>query len=252
MYMRFVYVSVQAEKVTALAHFYETRIAPVLRETKGCLFAGLVQSEKKADECISLTLWNTPEYAERYEHSGVFGSLLEEIEPFLASSSEWKVQLSEDLTLEWGPVKEQPAVRAYPVAAASAEKAPDETQPAHLYLRIVSGKTKPGRFEAFSRRYREEVIPALLEEDGCRYACLVRGMQDETEGLSVTLWDSKESADRYERSGRFDMNVERIRPVLSSLYQWKMALDPSQQVQVATSEDLAVKGYRVVTCESFE
>ena len=76
-------------------------------------------------------------------------------------------------------------------------------------------------------------------------------MQDENEALSVTLWDSKDKADAYEQSGRYAQLLDKATPMLSSLLQWKMALDPSQQASVATSDDMTVAGYHVVTGESF-
>ena len=250
MYMRFVHLRVKPEKMAAFEIFYENRVAPTLHEMKGCLFASLIQSEDHPDECISMTLWNTLEDAQDYEQSR-YDALIKENEPYLADSSEWRIQLSDDLTLEFKPVKEPPVVQAFPVATASAGAALKEAEPVQMYLRIVSGTVQPGKFEALKKVYTEETIPALLATDGCRYAYLIGGMQDSLEALSVTLWDSKEQADAYEQSGRYRQVVDKLMPMLSALFQWKMALDSSQQASVATSEDISVEGYHVVTGESF-
>ncbi len=250
MYMRFVYLRVKPEKIAAFETFYENRVAPTPRQMKGCLFASLIQSEAHADECISMTLWNALEDAQDYEQSGRYDALIKENEPYLADSSEWRIQLSDDLTLEFKPVKEPPVVQAFPVATASVDAAPTEAGSSPMYLRIVSAKLRPGQFEAFRQHYTEEVIPALLAQKGCRYAYLTQGVEDD-EILSVTLWDRKAYADAYELSGRFDQLIELAEPMLSSLFQWKMSLDPSQQATVATSDDLTVEGYHVVTCQSF-
>ncbi len=249
MYMRFVHLRVKPEKMAAFEIFYENRVAPTLHEMKGCLFASLIQSEDHPDECISMTLWNTLEDAQDYEQSR-YDALIKENEPYLSDSSEWRIQLSDDLTLEFKPVKEPPVVQAFPVATASVDAAPTEAGSSLMYLRIVSAKLRPGQFEAFKQHYTEEVIPALLAQKGCRYAYLTRGMQDD-EILSVTLWDRKAYADAYELSGRFDQLIELAEPMLSSLFQWKMSLDPSRRATVATSDDLTVEGYHVVTGESF-
>ncbi len=251
MYMRFVYLRVKPEKVVAFETFYENRVTPTLHEMKGCLFASLMQSAAHPDECISMTLWNTPEDAQDYEQSGRYDALIKENEPYFSDSSEWRIQLSDDLTLEFKPVKEPPVVQAFPVATASAGTAPKEAAPSQMYLRIASAKIQPGKFEALKKVYTDEIIPALLATDGCRYAYLVGGMQDSLETLSVTLWDSKEQADAYEQSGRYAQLVDKVAPMLSSLFQWKMALDPSQRASVATSDDMTVEGYHVVTGESF-
>ena len=251
MYMRFVYLQVKPEKMAAFETFYENRIAATLHELKGCLFASLMQSAAHPDEYISMTLWNTPEDAQDYEQSGQYDALIKESDPYFSDSSEWRIQLSDDLTLEFKPVKEPLVVQAFPVATASAGAALKEAEPAQMYLRIVSGTVQPGKFEEFKKVYTEEAIPALLATDGCRYAYLIGDMQDSLEALSVTLWDSKEQADAYEQSGRYRQLVDKVTPMLSSLFQWKMALDPSQQASVVTSEDLSVEGYHVVTGESF-
>ncbi len=249
MYMRFVHLRVKPEKMAAFEIFYENRVAPTLHEMKGCLFASLIQSEDHPDECISMTLWNTLEDAQDYEQSR-YDALIKENEPYLADSSEWRIQLSDDLTLEFKPVKEPPVVQAFPVATASVDAAPTGAGPAQMYLRIVSAKLRPGQFEAFKQRYTEEIIPALLAQKGCRYAYLTRGVGDD-EILSVTLWDSKAYAYAYDLSGRFDQLTQLLEPMLSSLFQWKMSLDPSRRATVATSDDLTVEGYHVVTVESF-
>ncbi len=251
MYMRFVYMQVKPEKMAAYETFYENRVAATLHGLKGCLFASLIQSEAHADECISMTLWNTPEDAQDYEQSGQYDALLKESDPYFSDSSEWRIQLSDDLTLEFKPVKEPPVVQAFPVATASAGTAPMEAAPAQMYLRIASVTVQPGKFETFKKVYTEELIPALLATDGCRYAYLIGDMQDSLEVLSVTLWDSKEKADAYEQSGRYAQLLDKATPMLSALFQWKMALDPSQQASVATSEDISVEGYHIVTGESF-
>ena len=87
-------------------------------------------------------------------------------------------------------------------------------------------------------------------QPGCLYTYLTQGVQED-EILSVTLWNSKADADAYERSGRLDELTQLLEPMFSSLLQWKMSLDPSRQASVATSDDLTVEGYHVVTGEAF-
>lgn len=114
MYMRFVHLRVKPEKMAGFETFYENRAAPTLHEMKGCLFASLIQSEAHPDECISMTLWNTPEDAQDYEQSGLYETLLKESDPYFSDSSEWRIQLSDDLRLEFKPMKEPPVVQAFP------------------------------------------------------------------------------------------------------------------------------------------
>ena len=67
-----------------------------------------------------------------------------------------------------------------------------------------------------------------------------------------TMWESKEDADDYEKSGRFDELTEKLKHTFAELYQWKMTLEKEGVRQAVTSEDLAVKYYSIVTGKSFQ
>lgn len=251
MYMRFVRINIEPDRADDFERLYENRIAPALHDTEGCLFAGLMARRGPTEECISMTLWETAGDARRYEDSGLFETLLEEASTMIADSSEWRIRLSDDLTLQYSAIKEAPVVTASPVESASSDSVAPDVRSSEAYLRIVSAKLKPGEFDALAKVYREKIIPALAEVDGCRYAYLVRGMQEEDTALSVTLWDSQAQAEAYEQSGRFAELTNYVRPMLSDLLQWKMALSPKKRDRTTTSDDMTVEGYHVVTSDSF-
>ena len=83
--------------------------------------------------------------------------------------------------------------------------------------------------------------------DGFRHAFLVESTQVDNDVLSVTVWENKEKADAYETSGRFDYLVDEIKPLLSSLFQWKFSLGSSGEDHVVTSDDLRVEGFEMLT-----
>jgi heme-degrading monooxygenase HmoA len=122
----------------------------------------------------------------------------------------------------------------------------------NMYLRIVSVKLKPGKLEEYKRVYESEIIPALRATKGCRHAYLTTPKTGDNEAISVTLWDSKVDADAYEQSGLFRQLLEKTKHLYSELFQWKMHLDNLHRGQAATSEDLQVHGYTVVTGRSFQ
>ena len=252
MYMRLVQVKVKPEKLSEMGSLYESRVIPELQKMHSCLYASLIYSTHHPDESISLTLWETQSDAEAYERSGVYQQLVEESKPFLADSSEWKIQLSKDLTLEYGPVPEEPVVKSYVVATENHERIYPSEKPSQMYVRIVSAKIRSGKMEEFKRLYKSEVLPVLRTTKGCRYAFITEGVKERNEAISVTIWDSKEDADVYERSGLFDALKNRVRNTFSELYQWKMKLEHDVHRQVKTSEDLTVEGYNVVTGKSFQ
>jgi quinol monooxygenase YgiN len=185
MFMRLVQVKVKPETLAAIPKLYNERIIPVLRQTPGCLFAGLIRSNDRPEESISLTLWDTPEHAEEYERSGLFQKLLHDAKPYLADASEWRIQLSKDLTLEYAPVQEEPVVKSYNVAASSGDP---ELTPEHtpqMFVRIVSARLQPGKTEEFARLYAGEILPTLRRVPGCRYAFLTEGIENEVLSISI-------------------------------------------------------------------
>jgi quinol monooxygenase YgiN len=251
MFMRFIHLRIQPDKLADFEQFYEQRIATAIGEAGGCLFAGLLSNPEHPSECVSLTLWNDPESAANYESSGLYDRLLEEIDPFLWRSNEWRVRLSDDLTLEYEPVHEAPVIEAFPVETESGDAVDIGPTSPNMYLRIVSGKVKPGKMEAFTEYYENSIIPLLLATDGCRYAYLARGTGDSNEALSVTLWDSQSKASAYEQYGGFRDIIKTIEPYISSVYQWRMTLDSSRKARETSSEDLQIEGYQIVAGESF-
>lgn len=247
MYLRLVHVKVRPEMLPFIPQAYDERIIPRLEEMSGCLYAGLVLSESHKDECISMTLWDTRAHAEDYEKSGLFGGLLEEAKPYLSDSSVWKIQLSEEMKLEYRPVPEEAVVKSYSLAAEPDAEIPDRGAADSMYLRIVSLKVKPGKTEELRRIFADEVIPALRSVRGCRYANLTESIEEKDGAVSLTVWDSKQDSDAYEASGRFDQMTDRIKHALADLFQWKMALERESGRRVATSEDLAVEHYSIVS-----
>ncbi len=69
--------------------------------------------------------------------------------------------------------------------------------------------------------------------------------------VSMTIWDNKESADRYERSAVFQDILKKATEVAPAL-QWKMELDSPLTERVYSSGDLTVGSYAVVTGKSFD
>jgi heme-degrading monooxygenase HmoA len=244
------HVKVQSERLEDLVTLYRDRIIPVLGTIPGCRYAGMMQSDLHPVECISLTFWDDKEDADRYESSGTFQDLLREARPFFVESSESRIQLTEDLTLEYLPVPEEPVLDALPVSATSApHTSAQETPP--LWLRLVSLRLRPGQRENFTQMYVDQVIPSLRDTKGCRYIYLTENPTKPNEMISVTSWDTKEDAERYEQSGLFTRLLESQEHLLSDLYQWKRYREKRQSNSVATSEDLQVEYYRVLVGKDF-
>jgi heme-degrading monooxygenase HmoA len=246
MYMRFVRLIVKEGRLNDFRKFYETRVIHALQETKGCLFASLLQPSGEDHECVSLTLWSSQKRAEEYEHSGLYDQLLDDSDEFLAEAAEWRAQLAGDPGGDF-PRLQEPDVEAFPVEIVAESGEIDDTDLPHLFLRIVAVRVDPGRFGELREAYNSEVVPALLETPGCVAVFLVEGMSVHSRALSVTVWDSEEKAVRYEMSGAFDRLASKLSEYFSGLYQWKLSLVPSAERDEVTGQDLDVSGYRIVT-----
>jgi len=250
--MRMLHVKVRSGQLPKLEGLYRDRVIPALETTRGCRYAGMLQSIHHPDECISFTLWETEDDAKAYDRSGVFASLLEEARPLFSESSESRIQLSEDLTIEYVAVPEEPVIRSHPVAVSSGPQSEEADKTGGLWVRIVSLKLQPGKRDEFKRVYVERAISTLRQVRGCRYVYLTEREDEPNELLSVTSWDSREDAENYEKSGVFDSLLESQKHLLSTLYQWKRDRVGRKRAEVTTSEDVMVEHYTVVTGRSFE
>ncbi len=251
MYMRLVRIKVKIDLLPKLVAIYETRGIPSLERVHGCCYAGFMQSAHHSDECLSLTLWDSLTDTEAYERSGLFASLLDESKPYLLESSEFEIRLSENLTLEYVPVHEEPVVSAMPVSAKSFANTGQPQRGSARWLRIVALKIRPEKVEEFRHVYVDRIIPALREVKGCRFIYLTENPEKPDEMISVTSWESEDDANRYEQSGAFQMILESQKHLLSELYQWKREQEKSHAGTVATSEDITVEHYSVLAGKDF-
>ena len=249
--MRLVQAKYKPDSLLKIRQVCDESIIPRLQTIPGCLCVCLIKSEVVRDEGISLTLWDSKEHAEEYERSGVFQELLGKVKPHLSDSSEWKIQLSKDLQLEYTPVPEEPVVTSYSSLAQAQGTIPDHKRTSMMYLRILSIKVKPGKMAEFRKLYIEEIIPTLHDVEGCRYAFLMENIEDKNEAISVTIWDSKRDADEYVSNMIFDTLRNKVEHTFADLYQWNAALRMEYSGHVVTSEDPRVQTYNVVTGRSF-
>ncbi|MGB2869195.1 MAG: antibiotic biosynthesis monooxygenase [Bacteroidota bacterium] len=251
--MRLLHIKVKPGELPRLQQFYDSAVFTALEQTPGCHYACLIQSNRQKDETISMTLWDSKEHADEYELSGAFQALLEQMRPYVPNSSEWAIQLSKDLTLEYAPVSEEPTVKTYAITASGGGLLTLSKRFTPMHMRIVSVRIHPAMESEFRRLYESEIIPVLQTVKGCRYVYLTQNIGDKTEGISITVWESKEDADRYEQTGLYDLLKSKVKHTFTEMYQWKLELEKSQSGALAsTNDDVLTDGYRMVTGKSFE
>ena len=251
MFMRFLQIKIKEDFTAQFQHFYENTVLSDLQNVQGCLFAGLIKSGPEGNDFVSITFWKTQEQAENYENSSVFTNLIEQAKPFLSESTEWKIQLSDKMELEYAPVIEEPVIKKYSVADIAEDSEKISLKNPQMYIRIVSMKIQDGKLDEFKELYHNKVIPALKSTQGCRHIFLTQSVQEKDEFISVTIWNSKKDADAYEASGKFAELVSKLEETFSQFYLWKMQLEKDYSAKVKTSDDMKVEKYNLITGKSF-
>lgn len=251
MYMRFLRLSVKPNVEIQFQQFYKTIVINEIQKMDGCRLAVLIKNSNEEGQFISLTLWDEKHQAEFYEKSKVFAILSDQSKHFLFGSNEWKVQLSEDLQLEYKSVSDKPVKKDYFVAAISNSNIVHKENSPGMYVRIVSAKIQEGKTSEFKDLYSAEIIPILRATTGCHSAYLSESMNHKNEFLSITIWDDKSSADEYEAGGQFDKLVAKVKHTFSQFYLWKVALEQESNDKIQTSDDLKIDHYTMVTGKSF-
>lgn len=251
MFMRLLQLKINPDHKDMFEGFYDKIVIPALQKMKGCQFAGLIQSQENPEYFVSMTLWNSYKNAEGYEKSGVFRELLDNSKPFLAETMEWKVQLSENLEVQYAPQEESPELREYKVTAEAASNQ-QTSEIKSLYVRMLSAKIRPGKLNECRTIYKKEIAPLLNNAPGCLFAYLVEGMQAKDEIISLTIWKSPQDAKRFESDGLFDRALNKVVHTFSSLYQWKMELEKEMGGKMRTSDDVKLSGYSMVSGKRFD
>jgi quinol monooxygenase YgiN len=249
MYMRMVHASIRAGAFADLRTHYEQTIIPALGGVEGCLYAGLMNNASRLERFISLTFWRSQKDAEAYEQSGVFQKLWDGLRPLLSETSESHVQLSEDLTLEIVPGEVEPEVSAYAVETVAREKT--NLEPSY-WVRIVTLKVRTDALAEFKKLYHQKIVPQLRAAEGCRQVLLSQSVAEPETIASVTVWNSREEAEMYERDGTFHRLLDMTKHTLTDLYRWKMEKEKEPDAHVVTSEDMLVETFDLLVGRSFE
>lgn len=252
MLMRLVEARLKPETVDEFRAIYRNKIISVLEQTPGCLFAGLLQSVDTSNRLASLTLWESKGDARSYVESGTFQKNLDLAIPYMEESSEWKIQLTRENTLNYEQIRQEPVIKSYDVPPHSSSIS-EQIPISRTYLRVLSLSIIEGKEEEFKRIYHEGIQPELKNVPGCRFSFLIDNSKKNREMLSFTIWDDLESVKQYEQQGEFQLLLQKVQHTLSELYQWKMALEKQEGSALAvSSRDIDISKFTLVTGEKFK
>ena len=80
-----------------------------------------------------------------------------------------------------------------------------------MFARVAWGKVKPGTWRDYEQVYHDAILPDTRNVKGLVFRELLQGADDPNEGISLTLWESREDLDAYERSDLYQRLTERGR-----------------------------------------
>ena len=250
MYLRLVKLKMMPGKFAELERYYREHVLPTLEQTPGCLFGTLTENVGE-NVSISLTLWDSREHIQEYEEHGRFQELMTGAQSLLADSSEWRFQLTDDLELGYGPAKEEPTVRSYDIRAASDDDPLGWTGTKGVYLRLLRINVAPDRIEQFRDAYRESAIPRFRSIKGCRFASLLSNLEASNQLVSMTLWESQEDAEAYERGSVFQAMLHDAREIVGA-ERWHMSIARGSKMASAATTSLPTSKFEVVAGRRFE
>ena len=69
-----------------------------------------------------------------------------------------------------------------------------------MFARVAWGKVKPGTWQEYEQVYHDAILPDTRNVKGLVFRELLQGADDPNEGISLTLWESREDLDAYEQS----------------------------------------------------
>ena len=93
-----------------------------------------------------------------------------------------------------------------------------------MYLRMVQAKVKPESVQQLRRFYEEKIIPMLSQMEGCVHASLLQSTARAEDCFSLSLWQQRQHADAYEKSGVFSKLLEQASQFFETSSDWNLHL----------------------------
>lgn len=93
-----------------------------------------------------------------------------------------------------------------------------------MHMRMLQVTVNPGRVAELQEMYEREVMPRLQQTPGCLYVGLTKSVRDNDEYISLTLWESQQHAEAYEKSGVFAELLKGAEPYLAGTSEWRLHL----------------------------
>jgi heme-degrading monooxygenase HmoA len=69
-----------------------------------------------------------------------------------------------------------------------------------MIARVLWAKVKPGMWDDYERYYNEKVVPPTQKMKGFRERRLLRSLDNPDEGVSISVWETREDLENFARS----------------------------------------------------
>jgi heme-degrading monooxygenase HmoA len=87
-----------------------------------------------------------------------------------------------------------------------------------MFARVLWGKVKPGMWDEYERYYNEKVVPPTQKMKGFRERRLLRSFDNPDEGVSISVWETREDLENYVRSIEHQTIVQEAEKLFASAY----------------------------------
>ena len=175
MYIRILWGRLRSGVWDEYARYYSRQIEPITREMEGFRGRQLLRSVGTSDECVSVAVWDTFTAMQSYSRSQQRLEAVHGIE-HLYTSEYW--------------------VHNFEIRSSTVQY-PSSGFP---YVRMLWGSLRLGRWDEYERYYNDHIEPVTQEMRGFRGRQLLRSVENSDEGISITLWDTLDSMQRYDMS----------------------------------------------------
>lgn len=246
MFLRMVSMGVQEKDSSIFAKAYDENVISALRRQPGCSFASLLQNIHDSKDCISITIWESKKSTEEYERSGVFKALVESLRSFYEESNEFELKLTDDLSIEYTPIQNDPDIKQYDDADTGKEYI-EKFNITPYAAKIITLTVQLEKIQEFEEIFIEKVIPKFKEQKGFIHIILLR---KKNEFNIISFWD--ETIDLNADSGGQSLTslTRSIFKLLPSSVQWQVSHKASRS-SFATTEEISASVYRCLTGEWF-
>jgi heme-degrading monooxygenase HmoA len=246
MFLRMVTHIIRVEESEKNAETYARAVLTALRETQGCIFASLIQNIGNPQECISLTLWASRNESIAYEESGLYAHLVDSLRPYFLESTDWKLELSEDLSLEYLPTQTEPTVERFDESAPGPENmAKLRSNP--FAVHILSLSVQEDQLKTFESIFAAAIHSKYKLRKGFLDFMVVR---QHRKFFVISFWDERVDLQSVSAFYSIDGLLESIRNVLPSFVRWQVTQTRDVH-RSASSEDVRSAVYRCLTAEWF-